>query len=152
MIVDVSCRFEPVLVITLCMIPYNVPLYKCILLSFLLGVLWLLYFLHIYWVVNKQYKLVLKIFLKEINENLSWKNHIVHLASKRSKTIDIIAKLRHFVPLATLHRICISVIQPCLLYGIVTRGWATKVMETQFLFSKTVPVTWCTLVSKNLML
>ena len=79
-------------------------------------------FLHIYWVVKKQHKLVLKIFLKEINENLSWKNHIVHLASKISKTIGIIARLRHFVPLATLHRICISVIQPCLLHGIVTRG------------------------------
>ena len=79
-------------------------------------------FLHIYWVVNKEHKMVLKIFLKEINENLSWKNHIVHLASKISKTIGIIARLRHFVPLATLHRICISVIQPCLLYGIVTRG------------------------------
>lgn len=58
-------------------------------------------FLHIYWVVNKQQKLVLKIFLKEINKNLSWKNHLVHLASKISKAISIIVRLRHFVPLAT---------------------------------------------------
>ena len=58
-------------------------------------------FLHIYCVVNKQHKLVLKIFLKEINKNLSWKNYLVHLASKISKAIGIIARLRHFVPLAT---------------------------------------------------
>ena len=40
-----------------------------------------------------------------IDETLSWKYHIVHLASKISKTIGIIASLRHFVPLATLHHI-----------------------------------------------
>ena len=55
-------------------------------------------FLHIYWVVNKQQKLVLKIFLKEINKNLSWKNHLVHLASKISKAIGIIARLTFRTP------------------------------------------------------
>ena len=54
-----------------------------------------------------------------IDENLSCKYHIAHLPSKRSKTIGIIARLRHFVPLATLHRIYISLIQPFLLYGVV---------------------------------
>ena len=43
-----------------------------------------------------------------IDETLSWKYHIVHLASKISKTIGIIATLRHFVPLATLHHIHIT--------------------------------------------
>ena len=47
-----------------------------------------------------------------IDETLSWKYHIIHLASKISKTIGIIARLRQFVPLATLHHIYIS----CLLY------------------------------------
>ena len=54
-----------------------------------------------------------------IDENLSWKYHIAHIASKISKTIGIIASLRHFVPLNTLHHIYISLIQPYLLYGIV---------------------------------
>ena len=34
-----------------------------------------------------------------IDDNLSWKYHIVHLASKIRKTIGIIARLSHFVPL-----------------------------------------------------
>ena len=38
-----------------------------------------------------------------IDETLSWKYHIVHLASKISKTIGIIARLRHFVPEPTSH-------------------------------------------------
>ena len=54
-----------------------------------------------------------------IDENVSWKYHIAHIASKISKTIGIIASLRHFVPLNTLHHIYISLIQPYLLYGIV---------------------------------
>jgi len=38
-----------------------------------------------------------------IDEAFSWKYHVVHLASKISKNIiGIIARLRHFVPLATL--------------------------------------------------
>ena len=33
-----------------------------------------------------------------IDSNLGWKNHIKHVASKISKTIGTISKLRHFVP------------------------------------------------------
>ena len=47
-----------------------------------------------------------------IDENLSWKYHIAHIASKINKTIGIIASLRHFVPVNTLHHIYISLIQP----------------------------------------
>ena len=37
-----------------------------------------------------------------IDENLSWKHHILHIASKISSSIiGIIARLRHFVPLHT---------------------------------------------------
>ena len=57
-----------------------------------------------------------------IDETLSWKYHIIHLASKISKTIGIIARLRYFVPLATLHHLYISLIQPYPLYGIVVWG------------------------------
>jgi len=44
-----------------------------------------------------------------IDENLSWKHHILHIASKISTSIGIIARLRHFVPLNTLqHNIPIN--------------------------------------------
>ena len=50
---------------------------------------------------------------------LSWKYHMAHIASKISKTTGIIASLRYFLALNTLHHIHISLIQPYLLYGIV---------------------------------
>ena len=73
-----------------------------------------------------------------IDETLSWKYHIVHLASNISKAIGIIARLRHFVPLATLHHIYISLIQPYLLYGIVAWGRATKTHRNKILLEKRV--------------
>ena len=39
------------------------------------------------------------------DDNLSWKLHILHIASKISTSIGIIARLRHFVPLHTLQHI-----------------------------------------------
>ena len=45
-----------------------------------------------------------------IDKSLSWKYHIVQLVSKISKTIGTIARLRHFVRLATLHHIYILLI------------------------------------------
>ena len=53
-----------------------------------------------------------------IDSNLSWKFHIDYVCQKVSKTIGIIAKLRHFVPrhvLLTLYR---SLILPYISYGI----------------------------------
>ena len=38
-----------------------------------------------------------------INENLSWKHHILHIASKISTSIGIIARLRHFVAQCAIH-------------------------------------------------
>ena len=54
-----------------------------------------------------------------IDENLSRSYHIAHVASKISKSIGIISRIRHFVPLSTLHHIYRSLIQPYLMYGIV---------------------------------
>ena len=61
-----------------------------------------------------------------IDENLSWNHHILHIASKISISIGIIARLRHFVPLNTLQHIYRSLIQPYLLYGITAWGRAGK--------------------------
>ena len=68
-----------------------------------------------------------------INKTLSWKYHIAQIASKISKSIGIIASLRHFVPLNTLHHIYISLIQPYLLYGIVAWGQAAKTYKNKIL-------------------
>ena len=67
-----------------------------------------------------------------IDEKLSRKHHISHIASKISMSIGIIA--RHFVPLHTLHHIYRSLnMQPYLLYGIVAWGRAGKTYRTKIL-------------------
>ena len=48
-------------------------------------------------------------------------------------SISIIARLRHFVPLHTLHDIYRSLIQPYLLYGIVAWGHAGKIYRSKLL-------------------
>ena len=68
-----------------------------------------------------------------IDENLSWKHHILHIASKISTSIGIIARLRHFVPLSTLQHIYRSLIQPYLLYGITSWGRADKTHKNKIL-------------------
>ena len=60
------------------------------------------------------------------DSNLSWKFHIDYICQKVSKTIGIIAKLRHFVPhhvLLTLYR---SLILPYISYGICAWGHAAE--------------------------
>ena len=68
-----------------------------------------------------------------IDENLSWSYHIAHVASKISKSIGIISRIRHFVPLSTLHHIYRSLIQPYLMYGIVAWCNTAKVHRTKLL-------------------
>ena len=50
--------------------------------------------------------------------NLSWNSHIDHIAMKISKTVGIIARLRHFVPTHTLLNIYSALINPYIFYGI----------------------------------
>ena len=61
-----------------------------------------------------------------IDCNLSWKYHIGYIASKVSRLIGIIAKLRFFVPVNTLINIYKSLILPHLTHGIVLWGQAAK--------------------------
>ena len=61
-----------------------------------------------------------------IDSNLLWKFHIDYICQKVSKTVGIIAKLRHFVPrhiLLTLYR---SLILPFISYGICSWGHAAE--------------------------
>jgi hypothetical protein len=61
-----------------------------------------------------------------IDKNLSWKHHIDVIATKISKSVGLIAKLRHFLPRSILINIYQSLIYPYLTYGITAWGQACK--------------------------
>ena len=67
------------------------------------------------------------------DENLSWKTHIHSVANKISKTIGLIARLRHIVPTCTLLNIYQSLITPYLTYGLISWGNACKTLLDQIL-------------------
>ena len=57
-----------------------------------------------------------------IDSNLSWKYHIESICHKISKSIGIIAKIRHYVPRRVLLSVYNSLIVPYLTYGICAWG------------------------------
>ena len=61
-----------------------------------------------------------------IDKNLSWKYHIDYVASKIGRTIGIIARLRHFIPLSTLLTIYRSLVAPYLTYSVIAWGQAAN--------------------------
>ena len=63
-----------------------------------------------------------------IDENLSSKNHIYTLTTKISKTVGLLAKLRHIVPNRTLLNIYKSLIAPYIWYGLTSWGTASKTL------------------------
>ena len=71
----------------------------------------------------KKYVQYLGIF---IDSNLTWKHYVDHIASKMSKTIGIIARLRHFVPLSTLLTIYQSHMFPFMSYDTAVWGQAAQ--------------------------
>jgi hypothetical protein len=73
-----------------------------------------------------------------IVHGLTWKDHIDHVASKISKSIEIIAKLRHFVPRSTTSDIYSSLILPYTSYGIILWDQLLGFTLTRFLSFKSV--------------
>ena len=61
-----------------------------------------------------------------IDSKLTWQDHISYISSKISKTVGIISRLRHFVPIDILANIYRSLIQPYLLYGLTVWGQAAQ--------------------------
>ena len=59
-----------------------------------------------------------------IDKNLTWKFHI---ASKISRVVGVIARLRHYVPLNTLIQIYRSLVFPFTSYGIAAWGQAAQI-------------------------
>ena len=68
-----------------------------------------------------------------IDNNHSWKYHIDHISSKVSKGIGMIARLRHFVPLATMLNIYRSLIEPYISYGLIAWGQAANIYVNKVL-------------------
>ena len=70
-----------------------------------------------------------------IDKNLSWKIHIDNVATKLSKTVGLIAKLRHFVPQHTLLNIYLALILPYLSFGLMVWGQASKTHLTKIFYN-----------------
>ena len=68
-----------------------------------------------------------------IDQHLSWKHHIDHIALRISKTVGIIARLRHCVPFSILSNLYRSLILPYLSYGVVAWGRAAKYLINKLL-------------------
>ena len=79
---------------------------------------------------NTQTSLEIKDFVKYlgimIDSDLSWKNHIDFICQKISKSIGIIAKLRHYIPRQLLLSIYHTLVTPYLTYGISAWGYCAK--------------------------
>ena len=61
-----------------------------------------------------------------IDDKLSWKNHIDILSTKLSKICGIIYKLRHYVPLSSLKSVYYSLFHSHLQYSLLNWGRAAK--------------------------
>ena len=61
-----------------------------------------------------------------IDKNLTWGPHIDHIASKISKLVGIIVRLRHRVPLNAVLQIYRALIFPYTLYGVPVWGQASQ--------------------------
>ena len=68
-----------------------------------------------------------------IDSNLTSKYHISYITTKISKTIGVIARLRHFVPPSTLLTLYRSLISPYFLYGLTVWSQAPQIYLNQYL-------------------
>ena len=76
--------------------------------------------------VDLESKVCIKYLGVLIDKNLSWKHHIDAIATKISKHVGLIAKLRHYVPRKILLNLYKSLIEPYLTYGLPAWGQASK--------------------------
>ena len=57
-----------------------------------------------------------------IDCNLTWKNHIQYISKKIKRSVGILSKIRHYVPLAILSQLYYTLIFPYLSYAATTWG------------------------------
>ena len=72
-----------------------------------------------------------------IDSNLTWKYHTDNISSKISKAIGIIARLRHFVPVSTLHNISLFNITIYNLWLNCMGACVKKLCQSDTYFTKT---------------
>ena len=78
-----------------------------------------------------------------IDKNLCWKIQIDNVATKLSKTVGLITKLRHLVPQHTLLNIYRALILPYLSYGLIVWGQALKThFKKSYCFTKKLSVSY----------
>ena len=73
-----------------------------------------------------------------IDSHFSWKFHIDYVASKLSKIVGIIARLRHFVPFNTLLSIYQSLMFPYLTFGLSAWGQAAQLHLNKLLLKRAI--------------
>ena len=56
------------------------------------------------------------------DSHLSWKEQIVHISKKITRSVGILSKVRHYVNVSTLVMLYYTLIYPFLNYAIVARG------------------------------
>ena len=57
-----------------------------------------------------------------IDCNLNWKAHVHELSKKLARSIGVLSKLRHFVPMGILIRLYHAIIFPFLIYSVIVWG------------------------------
>ena len=77
-----------------------------------------------------------------IDSHLNWKEHILNLSKKLSKSIGIICKLRHFVNIQTLIQLYYAIVYPFLTYGCMVWGsiYITNIKPLEILQKRTIRV------------
>ena len=62
------------------------------------------------------------------NCNLTWKSHVQHICNKIKRSVGILSKIRHFVPMTILLQLYYTLIFPYLSYAVTT--WGNTYMST----------------------
>ena len=77
-----------------------------------------------------------------IDSQLNWKDHILNISKKISKSIGIICKLRHFVDTQILIQLYHAIIHPFLTYGCMVLGstCATNVKPLEILQKRSIRI------------
>ena len=57
-----------------------------------------------------------------IDDRMTFKSHIEHIAGKRSKGVGIICKARHLLPQYSLKAIYRAIVEPYMTYYVPRRG------------------------------
>ena len=77
-----------------------------------------------------------------VDQELSWKDHINHIATKLANAARILPKLRHYVSKKTLVKLYYSFAYPYLKFGITSwgNGSVTMLKQLQVLQNKIIRI------------